>query len=254
MRRDLVAFTPICEPDARWIDQYLAEVERLDVGFGVHFDRCSPETKRRMGSHSNCVAWTYQDDPTLEYTEQHKQVIFDLVCEVAGVVWALHWDADEIWEDEFIAKFLAVKHRLESHLTVSWANMWETPDRIRSDDGGPGKLMAPAPRVKLYRIDDERQWVFDHPVIYGCKEIVDGTKVRKSEGKIRQGATDIVCLHAGLMTHELRLQHAERWDRIYGAAVGENPYKLWHALMDHDLHPPATVPNVWLSDSRRVRL
>lgn len=243
MRKDLVAFTPICEPDAMWIGQYLREVERLDIGFGIHFDRCSSETKFRLLSHRNCIASTAQDNPNLEYTEQHKQAIFDAVCTV-GAEWALHWDADEVWEDDFIRKYEAEKKRKESHLRVQWANCWETPDRIRSDDPGPQKLLSPSPRVKLYRVDGVR-WVFDHPVIYGCKEVIDGVKRSKTQSKQLEGDTDIVCLHAGLMTHELRLLHAARWDRVYGAAVGENPYKLWHALMDHVSFPPQTVPNVW---------
>lgn len=245
MRRDLVAFTPICEPDSIWIDQYLREVERLDIPFGIHFDRCSDATKRRMMSHSHCVAASAQDDPSIEYTEQHKQTIFDMVCDLGGHSWALHWDADEVWEDDFIRKFEAESHRPESHLRVSWANMWETPDRIRWDADSPSKLMCPSPRVKLYQIGEGQRWLFDHPVIYGCKEIVDGIKRSKTQCKATEGDTDIVCLHAGLMTHELRMQHAERWDRVYGAAVGENPYCLWHALMNHEKHPPRTVDNVW---------
>lgn len=45
MAKEICAFTSICQEDERWVDQYLAEVDRLKMDFCVHFDRCSSSLK-----------------------------------------------------------------------------------------------------------------------------------------------------------------------------------------------------------------
>lgn len=239
MNKDIAAFIGCCEPDAPWIDQCLREVKRLDVPFAVHFDRCSEPTKDRMRSHSHYIGSTSQDDPSLEYTEKHKQAVFDLLCLMNRFQWLIHWDIDEVWEDSVADKLQQqVLGRSETHLRIIWANMWEDHYHIRSDD-----LMRPGRRVKLYNVSGGKRWHFDHPIINGCKLLDKDGTYRVADNV--EGDTDIVCLHSGLMTDHWRAIHRDRWDRVYGAAVGKNPYGLWHAVMDPVKFPVTVVPNIW---------
>jgi hypothetical protein len=45
---------------------------------------------------------------------------------------------------------------------------------------------------------------------------------------------DLVCLHAGMMTPELRRLHKERWDRIYSTALrgDPNPLGFWRQAIE----------------------
>ncbi len=238
----VIAFSSICEEDAIWIDQYLAEVERLGIKFAINFDRCSRELKNRMVFHPNFAYCFNHDDHSKEYTEQDKQKVFDYVQYRGGKKWALHWDMDEIWAKDTPDKLMALASRSEDYLRTSWINLWGDKEHIRND--GPGGLCSSARRVKLYNVSNGRRWKFDHPITYGCKLMDAEGNCPHGNGVL--GETDIDCLHTGLMTRELREQHSARWDRIYGKAVGENPYGFWKQLLDEGNNPPTIYPNTYL--------
>lgn len=240
--RRVAAFTAVCEEDGRWVDQYLGEAERLGILFGVHFDRCSQDLKERFLEHPLCVVARSQDDPTIEYDEKHKQDVFDAMAERAdyrGWMWLLHWDIDEIWEKNAAAKLESLADRGEEYLYVRWVNCWGDLDHIRIDT-----MFEKAPRVKLYNVSEGRRWVFDHPITYGCK-FADAEGNILAHERSRPGNTDIVCLHTGLMTRELRESHKARWDRIYTAAVGNNPYGFWDYCLKEEEYPPVVVSNTY---------
>ncbi len=227
----ICAFTPFCEPDVDlWAGQYLAECERLDMPFVVHLDRCSKESWLRFKRHRLCRGITRQDIKLMEYTEQHKQMALDEVTRL-GYDWALHWDSDETWETNAPAKLTEIcATATADYLQVLWVNLWGDDGHIRVD----AEFNRP-PRVKLYNLQDGRRWHFDHPITYGCK-LVDGDGTTP-HGHGAMGTTDLACLHHGLKTEELRKMHAERWDRIYGKAVGSNPYGFWHWAMNQAVTP-----------------
>lgn len=217
-------FTAVSGEDGRWVAPYLAEVERLHLPFAVHLDRCPADVAGRLTGHRHCIGWTSHDDPAREFTEQHKQGVFDVVVK-AGYRWALATDIDEVYDRDARAKLDALAGRTEDYLTVRWVNLWGDPRYVRVDT-----VFASSWRMKLYNLTGKRKWSFDHPITNGAK--------LHSHGTGTTARSDIVCLHAGLMTRELREQHKARWDRIYSAAVGEQPYKFWDYCLDEVNYPP----------------
>lgn len=236
----VIAFTPFCEDDAWLLPQYLNEMERLGINFVVHFDRCSAATKLQVLNHHLCIGYRSQDNLHLEYTEQHKQKIFDLVTSLNRYKWALHWDIDEVWEKAAPDKLDALLFSEADYLRVAWVNTWGDMQHIRID---PPNFQG-IRRVKLYNISEGRKWKFDHAVTYGCK-LMD-TNGNCPDDNAAIGETSLVCLHTGLMTRELRLKHKERWDRVYGTAIGRNPYQFWDYCLDEVAHPPTIIKNPYL--------
>ncbi len=233
--RNVMAFTPVCEEDAWYADQYLAEAERLDMQFSMHFDRCSDATKERFKSHPLCIGSSERDTPE-EYTEKDKQLALDLL--VGKCRWAFHWDIDEVLDKDAIPKLAALESRKEDLLRTAWVNTWDDMQHIRVDT-----VFAAARRVKFYNMVGTK-WRFDHPITYGCKMI--DVKGNSLNGYGIKGETDIVCIHTGYMTRALREMHKERWDRILTTAVGNNPYGMWEYCVREKDFPPTVVENPYL--------
>lgn len=245
MSKQVGAFITTCEEDVRWAAQLLAEVERMGIPFSVHFDRCSQSTVDGMALHHLCVGYTRQDDPSVEYTEMHKQGALDILSR-EGFDWALHWDADETWEKLGPTKLqdVVAKHDAADYLKVLWLNLWGDKDHIRVDT-----LFNHPPRVKLYNLQHDvrtgarRRWMFDHKITYGCKMADKDGRPMNGVGDCVQ--TDLACLHHGNMTREMREFHKARWDRIYTQAVGNNPYGFWNYQLDEVNHPPTVIDNLY---------
>lgn len=213
------AFTSICEEDRVWIPQYLAEAERLRMPFVVHLDRCKPETAGLFKRHDLLVGVTSQDDPKIEFTEQHKQAPLDLVAQ-KKFGWAMAWDIDETYEFSAREKIDRIAAMSVDLVDIIWLNLWNDKAHVRVD----GSFMS-GHRVKFLNLNSGK-WTFDSPITNGPK--LPGAMIGKS---------DLVCLHHGMMTHELREQHKARWDRIYTAAVGANPYGFWNYALDPTIQP-----------------
>lgn len=233
------AFVEVCQEDAWLIPQFVHEVERMDMPFAMHFDKCSDELKDRLRKHPLCVGSVHFDSPGVEYTEKHKQAVFDLLNYQHRWDWLVQWNIDEIWEKDAPAKLkqAAKKHKAADYLLVQWVNCWGDLDHIRVDT-----LFASAKRVKLYNVQGNRRWGFDHPITHGCKLIDDKTGPR-AKTEIKGEHSEVVCLHTGLMTRELRELHKARWDRIYTAAVGNNPLGFWDYCLNETEYPPTVVEN-----------
>jgi hypothetical protein len=209
---DICAFTSICEEDKVWIPQYLAEVDRLQMPFVIHFDRCSRATKIRL-------------------TEQHKQNAFDIAVSL-GFKWAMAWDCDETYERDAVAKIQQICALDADYVDIIWHNLWDNPAYIRTD--GP---FSSGHRVKFYNL--RKRWRFTHSITNGPKIVNEkGTPISGNPQSERATRFPLVCLHWGMLTRELRLQHKARWDRIYTAAVGNNPYGFWEYSCDEKTYPP----------------
>lgn len=220
---EICAFTSICQEDARWIMQYLAEIERLEVPFVVHLDRCQLGRRyvggkliRRLINHSLCKGFTRQENQYLEFTEQYKQDILDLIAS-NDYAWAMAWDIDEVYERGAVDKLGLLDSAVDCY-DLPLLHLWEDGRYARIDGAFNG-----CHRVKLYNLQDGRCWVFDHPITNGPKLVSRVAVVEK---------LSVTCLHYGLMTKSLREMHKQRWDRIYGTAVGANPYGFWNAALD----------------------
>jgi hypothetical protein len=186
-----------------------------------------------MLDHGLCRGHTFQDDPTVEFNEQHKQQVLDKVASLYH--WGLAWDIDETFETE-AAQLMPQFHEQFAnfdYVSTRWLNIWGKSNLIRIDG-----LLAEGRHVKFYNLKSGR-WVFDNPITNGAKLVgrgVDDTAIFK---ECRYGISELVCLHWGLMTHELRIQHKERWDRIYSIALrgDKNPYGFWNYVLDPSINP-----------------
>lgn len=207
------AVTPMCEEDAQWLPQYLAEVERLQMHFAVHFDRCSKEFRDRVKAHPLYIGCTLNVHGT--YEERFREGPLR-VLEKAKFGVAVFMDMDETFEPAFgskLAKF--VRHPWDC-ARIYWYNMWEDTETIRLDNPSNPH------RMKLFRLG-EANWTF--------KGI---TVDPYPDRKVCTGNTNMVSFNWGLMSQELREMHKRRWDTIYAKAVGKNPYGFWDYILAHE--------------------
>lgn len=236
--KDVCAFTSVCREDAGWVPGYVAEAARLGMPYAVHLDRCTPGDHPHLNTlvrHDMCVGFTHQFDPAVEFDEQHKQAVLDLVVS-RGYRWAMAWDVDEVYETAAPAGIAEIvgtpaaggkpAPRPADWVDVRWLNAWGDRDHVRADgDWTRGH------RVKFYRTDRAagERWVFDHPITNGPKVTRDGRPV-PTVGV----AHPLVCLHLGMMTPELRRAHRDRWDRVYSTALkgDPNPYRFWREAVE----------------------
>lgn len=235
----ICAFTSLCREDIGWCRQYLNEAERLGMWFSLHLDRVNPDEPavREMLTNRLCLGYTEQQNHSIEFTEQHKQAVFNASAE-SGFDWLMAWDIDETYEREAPTKLSAIRDHINHFdlLQVRWLNLWEDIYHIRMD--GP---FLNSPRVKFYNVSAKAKsegvnWTFDHPITNGARMNRGRNHVYKQE--VRMMNTGLVCLHHGLMTKSLRLLHKERWDRVYSKAVGANPYGIWNYALDEENYPP----------------
>lgn len=229
MTDKVCVFTATCEQDwNRYGDQYLREMERLDLPFVLHFDRCFfPE----LIGHPLFIGYHKQPDTGMEFEERHKQTIFDMVV-AKKFDWAMAWDTDETYEKRLPERLPAVlKVATDDYdlVTFRWINLWNDQDHIRVDS-----FFAQGNHVKLYNLQGGRRYVFDSPITNGAK--LQGPRERVFY-------SDLVCLHWGQMTREDRLTKKERWDRIYSKALkgDKNPIGFWNAALDEVNYPPTIV-------------
>lgn len=235
-------YTSVCEEDACWIPQYLKEVERLNLHFGMHLDRCSTYTKNLIRSHPNCIGTTENilHPKAKEFNDTHKQGVFDLVVK-AGFDWAMAWDIDETYARDTPQRLEEIQKLDYDYIDTKWVNLWGDEFHIRVD--GP---FSGGHRVKFYNLQSGFHWKFEGPITNGAKGFKKpgapwGGRSVCLGGKFHQ----LVCMHWGMMTEELRLQHKARWDRIYTTAVGNNPYGFWDYSLDSSI-TPVIVPNEYL--------
>lgn len=220
---NIYAYTSICEEDRVWIPQYLAEAERIGVPFCVYFDRCSPDTRKALISHRLCYGSICKLG-SAEFVETDKQDVFDLTREI-GADWAMAWDVDETWCPDFAEQVERLDPATMDYVDCPWLNLWEDAGHVRID--GP---FSEGHRVKFYNLRCGEQWTFRSAVVNGPS----------GPSTLRLAKLPVTCVHHGLMTHELRVQHKERWDRIYEAAVGANPYGIWNYSLAYEDYPPVT--------------
>jgi len=222
---NVCAFTSVCEEDACWLPQYLAEAERIGIQFVMHLDRCSRETARIVESHRLLAGITRQDNHAKQFSETDKQAALDVVVS-SGCRWALAWDVDETYAQDARRHLENLGNYFADLLQVRMVNLWGDDLHARVD--GP---FSSAWRCKLYRIGAGNSWAFRHPLVNGAVDL-SGRHANGTEQR-----TGLVCLHHGFKTQTLRLAHRERWNSIYGAAFGYNPYGTWDWVCDETIAP-----------------
>lgn len=238
MNKKICVFTTICEPDSKYLDQYLNETFRLDLGFVVHFDRCSGATKLRMMEHPNFVASTAIDNPKHKYDERDKQEAMDIVRD-RGYIWALQWDMDETYEKLAPEKLRLVEESPNDVIITPWINLWNSPEFIRTDGHfSLGSILGK--REKFYRVNggSNIRWRYKSAIVYGPSPSI--------ETKVNEQWLDLACLHWGYMTLGDRKLHKARWDHNYTAVFGRNPYGTWEYILDEVTNVPVIVENPYL--------
>lgn len=243
MKSKVAILTSVCEEDKQFFDQYLNEMSRLGLDFFIHFDRCSNETKEKFKTHPNLKAFSQEDNKEREYSEMDKQKAFDLIDD--SYDWMMPLDIDETMEKDFLDKVQSLDNvNLKFDvIDCPWFNVWENPKWLRID--GPCET---GHRVKFYNLHRKPlSWKYYHPTIngmtlfYPTKE--NRQPIRRNEFELTK--LNIVTLHWGLMTKELREFHKSRWDRIYSSHVGKNPYGFWDWVLDDKIEPKLTE-NIYL--------
>lgn len=228
----ICAFTSICKEDVCWLPQYLAEADRLLMPFVMHFDRCR-DVLQIVKEHPLFMAATFKDSG--EFEEWDKQAPFDEIVS-RGFKWAMAWDVDETYERDARSKLDEITSLDVDYVDVRWVNLWGDAGHIRTD--GPFHPQS-GHRVKFYNLNRQR-WRFTHKITNGPKVVDDRGEPLDgypNPTKAREHRHDLTCLHHGMMTPELRALHKERWDRIYTAAVGANPYGFWAYACDETITP-----------------
>lgn len=224
-RPKICAYTAVCEEDACWIPQYLDEVERLEMPFCVLLDNCSRSTRDlfcdlRYRPYLRGIA--ERNDTSVPFSETDKQHVFDLAVQ-SGADWAMAWDIDEIWEPEFWQKVGRLDPETMDCVDCPWLNAWGDRETVRIDGA-----MSMGHRVKFYNLRSGISWLFKNHLVNGAY----GTSGRKP----LEVKAPVCCVHHGLMTRELRVQHKDRWDKIYGhwSKDGRNPYGFWDFALNTD--------------------
>lgn len=231
-------FTSVCEEDAVWIPQYLAEIDRLNFDFTINFDKCSEQTKELIKRNRHCVGFTLNDDKDKKFSELDKQGVLDLLIE-KGYDWALNVDIDETWEKNAPEKFKVLDTATFDVGDYKWVNLWGDKHHIRTD--GP---CASGHRSRIYNLHSPWEWRFYSEVINGASAWIKEKKEWRRRLECDLQKIDLTCLHWGLMTEEMRVSHKKRWDAIYGSYsnnVNEygsrNPYGFWDWCLDPNITP-----------------
>lgn len=219
-RDGVCVFTSVCEEDGYWIPQYLTETERLGLCFAMHLDHCHEDTKQLVKRHPNCIGTTEENSPYRPFDETHKQAVHDLVRH-AGFKWSMAWDIDETYETDAGAKIDELLTNLEPDVTTlvtSFLTLWGDWKHIRTDPP-----LGSGWRSKFNRLDVQLRFL--HRNVNGPTRVND----RGEKLPYREVKTDLVCLHWGMISHELRVLHKQRWERVYGS---HHSYGIWKASLD----------------------
>jgi hypothetical protein len=225
----LCVFTAMIEEDANWLDMYLAGLNRLDLPFVMHFDRCSDETKKKVASNQGCCGTTARNKPDREFEESDRQDVLNLVGRM-GFDWALALDIDEVLERDAKPKLEVLNASYADVAEVQYWHLYRDFHTVCADSGSgmAGKIT----RTKGYHVGNGA-FTFASPII-NRPRFCRNYAVFKS---------DLVVLHTGFMTPELRAMHRARWTRIYGR-FGHNPYGKYEPerevpleIVAHDLWP-----------------
>lgn len=224
------AFTAVCEEDAHWLPQYLAEAERLSMPFVMLFDRCSVSTQHLVAGHPLCVDAAFRDESAGEFVETCKQHALDAVKRL-GYAWAMAWDVDETFAraaPDRIDQACRLNIDTVDCIDVRWVNLWGDDRHVRVD--GP---FGSGHRTKFYNLL-RSQYTFLSPTVNGP------TSDKRARAMVVR-RHDIVCVHHGNMLREWRASKKERWDRIYTAAAGRQPYGFWDYMCDEETYPPVVA-------------
>jgi hypothetical protein len=217
--------TPVCEEDAvRWGAQYLEEITRLGFPFAMHFtdgnrltSDAGKEAHNRFRHHPLYVGASIGPKDR-SFRDHDRQGAYDIL-ERKRFDATILMDIDETWEANFHSKIEALFQRDDWDAgRVHWINVWERPDQLRIDN--PSNPY----RVKINRLDQGKRW---HWMGWSVDPYIMPERPRS-----RDLGTDLVCLHWGLMTRELRLFHRDRNHQLFKESYGECPFEYWDYLLD----------------------
>jgi hypothetical protein len=228
---DICFFTSATYLDDKHSARYLAECERLRIPFVIHFDRCPQWFKQKFRESVWYRGETSQDDPSVEFNEMHKQGSLDLICRRFD--WACAMDLDETWEPDFPGKVTKVLNPKYDLVDVRWVNLWGDTQHVRVDS--PFDCCH---RVKFMNLKSGHVWYYRSKVTNGCYS--------NRRDAVTSGLQNLLCLHWGFVTRQDRIEHKERWDRIYTKAVGKNPYGFWNLTCDESITPQVITLNEYL--------
>ena len=215
-QRQMVAVIPIHQRDADlWLDQLLAEMERLDWDVAWHLDRLNAETRERIHNWRGTIGYTIGSDSG-GFRENHREGALQ-IAQNSGAEWFINHDADETFEPNAPALIAALLAERKLYM-LRWYNVWEVRDgvpMIRVD----GSFIR-----TRYRLHPIGPWRY----AYNDPNTATPAALRDDYPPLVQ--TGVRILHWGFSTPEQRQWHYDFW---HGRVLhGGKPAGFWAMVME----------------------
>lgn len=211
-----VVCTPICQEDFDlWVDQFLANVERLGLEVAWYADGLLSSSALWLGAQRSTVG-VVTGPPMLELGERVREATME-VARRSGAEWWVRLDSDERLEpndwDEAVKLMEGVT--TPTAFDCPWYNFWNTSSTLVMAD----QHMSPRfnTRRTLHCMKWGTRWHFPYHRVASAY----------SSAPVEIKPCDLRVLHYGFSTPELRAKHKERWDKIYDP----NPYGMWDSVL-----------------------
>lgn len=196
----VVAITAIHDDDAMWIDQLLAEYDRLDWEVAWHFNNLSKESCDRLASYSRTIGFSQAAKNSPPFVDYHHTYPLE-IAQTSGAPWVCVHNADETFEPNAPA-MLTKLLKYRNLYIVPWYNIWE----VRPD----GTLMI---RIDGPFIGHKSKF---YPIGPWECEFRGPMASMYVKGPDRQGPpavwTGLRLMHWGFSTPELRERHFAQWN------------------------------------------
>jgi len=214
-RSDVVAVTPIYKRDADlWLDQLLAEFERLDWEVVWHINGIKDkDCIERIVDFPRTIGWSMPVDLETVFVDWHRNYAWQL-AERAGARWIAPTDADEVYEPKAAELIPALLNKRRCLYMLPWYQVW----RVGADGSLWIRVDKPfvGIRARLYPVGP---WAYTYKA--------NSASAYSKGPQLPIVKTDARILHYGFCTPELRKSHYDRWH-------GKVPGGWWEMVMQSD--------------------
>lgn len=224
-RKPVVAVTTIHDPDAVWIDQLLAEYDRLGWDVAWHFNNLSTVHRDRLARFPGTLGYSLAEPSPHPYTDYDYSWPL-LLAQDAGAEWVCVHNPDETLEPRAPEMLAGMLVRPAIYI-CRWYNVWEVlPDgrlRIRADKPFIGHKSRFYPVKKEWQVEMRRG--VSSPYYVGERQTLG------NNGKFPPAVwADLRIIHWGFSTPELRQRHWQQWKGTPLTGKVCSPY--WDSLID----------------------
>ena len=211
--------------DEKHFTRFMAELTRLGLPYAVHFDHCDSITKKFFKRSPLYIGGYEEDNPKVLFGEDSRQNALDVLLS-HSFDWALSLDVDETLEKNAPAKILEATQLGADVVDFVVLDLWLDKRHYRVDGSFAGSH-----REKMFNLVSDPRLKYTHPTVHAPKVAPKGREA------VVHHKFPCRVLHWGIMNIDDVRFHTERWNRVYRAKVGKNPYGFYDYIND-----PATVP------------